>query len=88
MKFVPTTKFNVYKKYIVKIQITSVCVQELNISNTATTAKQSHNNLYFSKTTNKETQVIFKRNRQNQNLSKKNSIFKNWKNQNFCIATS
>lgn len=92
MKFVPTTKINV-NNYLVQSEISSVCVQEFNINNYTTANKQSNNKLYLSrKTTHNRQQgsqeVILKRNRQQENLNKKNTIFKNWKNQNFCIATS
>lgn len=94
MKFVPTTKINV-NNYLVQSEKSSVCVEEFNINYYTTATKQSNNKLYLSRKTthNRQqgSQVIFKRNRQIQqqeNLNKKNTIFKNWKNQNFCIATS
>lgn len=94
MKFVPTTKSDVNNN-LLQSEITSLCLQkEFNINIYTTVTKEFNNNLVLSrKTTHRRarSQVIFKRNKKQQhqqNLSKKLEIFKNWKNQNFCIATS
>lgn len=93
MKFVSTTKSNVNNNLLQR-EITSLFLQkEFDININTTAIEEFNNNLCLSRKTThrKGSQVIFKRNKkqkQQQNLSKKIEIFKNWKNQNFCIATS
>ena len=98
MKFVPTTKSNVNNYYLVQSEITSLCLckEEFNINIYTTVnnhqSSSSNNNLCISRKaiSLRESQQFFRKNKKSQveSLRRKSKIIKNWKNQNFCIATS
>lgn len=98
MKFVPTTKSNVNNNYLIQSEISSLCLcrEKFSISIYTTTnnyqSSSSNNNLCVSRKTvsRRESQQLFRKNKINQfeSLRKNSKIIKNWKNQNFCIATS